>query len=642
MSVKIKQYSLNENEFIVNREIDLYDAEMDTTELITDFHSNSVTGEMAIALPFLNDDGGIKVYNHSPNNSYIQPVLYDDINNVILSHPFCSAWDSSRNYLYICDTGNNRIVPINHNSGSLLKIIEGLTFPHAIIAGVDNGEIYVKYLIDDTVAIAHIENYNLKNVYMLDEQIILVDNIRDNFLSIINSGAMMAYDYQRKRFWFINGDIISMVDNVNHQLFDFDLSSYLGLSPSGILGLDISQKDGYAYVSYMENSGEYKVIVIFRDNNEVLKSFSLIKGENGFEPNMELLSTTWTWGTNQWGQLGNGTVGVSQSTPVEVLNHTFVQASAGGGFVLARKSDGETWAWGSNSNGKLGIGVSTTFDISTPVKIDGHSFIQVSAGGSHGISIDSNGEAWAWGSNLYGRLGIGTVDQESTPVKISGHSFVKISAGDAHSLAIDSDGKTWAWGHNQYGKLGIGSTDSKSTPVEITNHTFYEISAGTNYSLAIDSNGKTWAWGGNANGELGIGSTTSQSNPVEIVNHSFVKVSAGYRHSLAIDSNGEAWAWGANTAGQLGTGSTTWRSTPVHIANHTFNRISAGQEHSLAIDGDGTAWVWGENTSGKLGIGSTTSKSTPVKIENHTFREIAAYKGHNSLAISFITLLEET
>jgi len=75
----------------------------------------------------------------------------------------------------------------------------------------------------------------------------------------------------------------------------------------------------------------------------------------------------WAWGSNQYGQLGDGTR-IDRSSPVQVAtNTTWTQVSAGPYFTLAVASDGMLWSWGFNNFGELGDGM-TSID---PTRING-------------------------------------------------------------------------------------------------------------------------------------------------------------------------------------------------------------------------------------------------------------------------------
>ena len=99
------------------------------------------------------------------------------------------------------------------------------------------------------------------------------------------------------------------------------------------------------------------------------------------------------------------------NVPVPVSNLTGVVAIAAGGHnwcagghSLALKSDGTVWAWGSNYYGQLGNGTNTDSNVPVPVSnLTG--VVAIAAGGSHSLALKSDGTVWAWGSNDYGQIG---------------------------------------------------------------------------------------------------------------------------------------------------------------------------------------------------------------------------------------------
>ena len=81
--------------------------------------------------------------------------------------------------------------------------------------------------------------------------------------------------------------------------------------------------------------------------------------------------TVWAWGDNNTGQLGDGAAcGKTCTTPVQVSNLTSPTLVTGGYVhALAALPDGTVWAWGSNTYGQLGNG--TTQVATTPVQVTG-------------------------------------------------------------------------------------------------------------------------------------------------------------------------------------------------------------------------------------------------------------------------------
>ncbi|WP_278277590.1 RCC1 domain-containing protein [Anaeromicrobium sediminis] len=354
-----------------------------------------------------------------------------------------------------------------------------------------------------------------------------------------------------------------------------------------------------------------------------------------------------SWGRNNWGQLGIGSFGGSSNTPIKVMSGVTglfnpMAITAGGFHSLAIDPNYKVWTWGRNDNGQLGDGTFTSSNIPVRVsKVTGLSnVIAITAGRLHSLAIDCNGQAWGWGGTFFGELGDGTSgpgQDMNTPVQVSESTglsnVIAIAAGGFHSLAIDCSGQPWAWGRNWFGQLGNGTSGPgviSSTPVQVSGlSNVIAISAGSAHSLAIDCSGQPWAWGRNNNGQLGNNTTTDSNTPVQVSGLTdVVAISAGggrnsvddpFGHSLAIDSAGQAWAWGLNNWGQLGDGSNSDSDIPVQVSGLTdVIAISAGGGHSLAIDSNGRVWAWGLNSSGQLGDGNFTNSDTPIQISGGT------------------------
>jgi IPT/TIG domain/Regulator of chromosome condensation (RCC1) repeat len=174
------------------------------------------------------------------------------------------------------------------------------------------------------------------------------------------------------------------------------------------------------------------------------------------------------WGENEWGQLGNGTSRNHSDLPVAVSGLTDVTAvAAGTGHSLALLSNGTVVAWGSNQYGELGDGTEVESDV--PVAVGGLSGVaDIAAGGTHSLALLDDGRVMAWGSNVFGELGDGTFSGPQTcsegafqgscsdvPVAVrSLRGVTAIAAGLGHSLALLGDGTVMAWGSNDSGELG--------------------------------------------------------------------------------------------------------------------------------------------------------------------------------------------
>ncbi|CCH80023.1 exported hypothetical protein [Nostocoides japonicum T1-X7] len=180
------------------------------------------------------------------------------------------------------------------------------------------------------------------------------------------------------------------------------------------------------------------------------------------------------WGDNHSGELGNGTT-TNSSVPVTVtgLDAGVASISAGTAKTCAVLTSGAARCWGSNDHGQLGNG--TTSDSSVPVTVTGLNagVASISAGYGHTCAVLSSGAAKCWGYNFFGQLGNGTTNDISAPVPIPvpvtglGAGVASIIAGYVQSCAVLTSGAADCWGYNSAGQLGNGTTNDSSVPVPV-------------------------------------------------------------------------------------------------------------------------------------------------------------------------------
>ncbi len=358
-------------------------------------------------------------------------------------------------------------------------------------------------------------------------------------------------------------------------------------------------------------------------------------------------ATGLAWGSNAYGQFGNGTL-TNSPTPVPVSNLSGLTAVAGGGgHSLWLKSDGTVWASGLNNVGQLGSGgayPNCPASSTTPVQVSSLSGVAAIAGGfTHSVALKSDGTVWVWGEGLDGEMGNGVVARSCTPVQSNISGVVAIAAGDFHNVALKSDGTVWAWGFNINGQLGNGTSSGSAVPVQVSNLSgVVAIAAGGDNGMAVKSDGTAWVWGQGTDGELGNGTTTNSSTPVQVSNLSGVaRVASGIfaPSVLALKTDGTVWAWGSGATGQLGNGTTSSSTTPVQVSGLSgITAIGGGEGFHLALKSDGTVWAWGAIA----GNGALTSSLTPVQVSNLSGATgIAAGRGF-SLAIGVFTAVPLT
>ena len=345
------------------------------------------------------------------------------------------------------------------------------------------------------------------------------------------------------------------------------------------------------------------------------------------------------WGSNVYGQLGNGDGGINkkESTPVAVLALTeAVDIAAGYRHTCALLSTGGVKCWGYNGNGQLGDGDGGSTTQYTPVAVSGLTdAVAIAAGHKHTCALLSTGGAKCWGSDSNGQLGDGDSNTDkNTPVDVSGLTgAVAIAAGGdpigGHTCALLNTSRVKCWGYNLYGQLGNGEggfNTEKTTPVDVPGlGGVVAIAAGGAHTCAVLNTTGVKCWGGNNYGQLGNAGASLQTTPVDVLDLiEAVAIAAGRYHTCALLSTGGVKCWGSNNNGQLGNGDGGFNkkeSTPVDVvvdAAGTLLKnavaIAAGEYHTCAVLSTGQAKCWGLNSSGQLGDGTNLEENTPVDV----------------------------
>ena len=368
--------------------------------------------------------------------------------------------------------------------------------------------------------------------------------------------------------------------------------------------------------------------------------------------------TLWTWGYNEFGQLGHGDT-TNRSAPVQVGSATdWASVVCGGHFTLARKQNGDLHSCGLNTSGCLGLGDTTNRDTFQDV---GFACRSMAAGNQHCLAVTSDGELYSWGASTNGALGRAKLNfSGGGPVAITSSVTGQTSGASAAVLSVTLTSGSWAAStaagylivENVVGTFSAGELASPSgatlsaityvtspqlSPTRVGSGANWEAVAvgpgygsGLGHSLALTDAGDLYSFGRNDLGQLGVGDTTNRFSLTQVAG-TWVSVSAGSPgFSLAIKDDGTLWAWGDRSDGCLGDGSTSGAATsPQQVGSATnWLSVSCGSDvfgsgvggHLIAVNSAGELWGWGFQRYGRLGNGAdlNSANSSPTQIGSDT------------------------
>ena len=163
------------------------------------------------------------------------------------------------------------------------------------------------------------------------------------------------------------------------------------------------------------------------------------------------------WGYTEFGQVGNGKFGIDdrQTTPAKIMENV-AAVSTGGTNTAAITTGGDLYCWGTNDWGQIGNG--TLAQQVTPVKV--LSNVASMTIGITSSATTKNGDLYCWGENGTGKVGNGKSDLSYDGIDPVGNSLVATSPikvlgnvaafmfSDEKSAAITKNGDLYHWGNN--------------------------------------------------------------------------------------------------------------------------------------------------------------------------------------------------
>ena len=294
----------------------------------------------------------------------------------------------------------------------------------------------------------------------------------------------------------------------------------------------------------------------------------------------------------------------------------FLQVAQGPTHACAIGADHQTYCWGSNTYGQLGDG--TTTDRAVPTPIDSEIFLEIAVGPTHSCGVAAmSGTLHCWGSDANGQLGVGGSSElcsgvpcRTRPAWVQLPTYaVAVDAGGTSgagaTCAITNDGRVFCWGTRAHGILGDGAAvagDDVAEPQPIASgHRFMDIAVGGAHACAVTNGRRLYCWGANASGQRGTNDGSADvSTPVEVTatDGPVEAVVAGLAHTCARLWHGGVQCWGSNSVTQgspAGTESRAVVQVPKDVTgSRTFVDIAASDDRTCGITTTDEVVCWGD------------------------------------------------
>lgn len=347
------------------------------------------------------------------------------------------------------------------------------------------------------------------------------------------------------------------------------------------------------------------------------------------------------WGSNEYGQLGDGTHFTS-AVPVAVagLDRPVIGIAAAAATTCVVLADRTVRCFGSNEMNRLGLGASPARPV--PGELAGLlGFPSVLSTGHATTCLVVDGSALCLGNNWVGQVGDGTRSNRRIPTPVIGlpGAVTSIDAGAGHTCAVLAGGEVFCWGEGTQGQLGNGSLTSSPTPIQASLLApAVAVSAGDAHTCARSAAGGVTCWGAGGQGELGDGGTSVSTVPVQPTGLAagVIQVEAAAQFSCALRANGGVQCWGSNYEGRLGVGAAPFglRDVPTDVFGLTTGvaSIALGATHACAVMVSGELRCWGSNRSGQLSlpVNDVVSRYVPESVPGigAGVRQVAAGGAH--------------
>jgi alpha-tubulin suppressor-like RCC1 family protein len=317
------------------------------------------------------------------------------------------------------------------------------------------------------------------------------------------------------------------------------------------------------------------------------------------------------FGSDMYGQIGDGTAGMPPSPTPYLLSIADVRVVGAGGSHSCVATPTQLFCWGDNGEERIGVSSGLALHPSpTEVTALSAAPTDLALGTNYTCALVSD-RVFCWGANDVGQLGNGTTAMEQpTPTEVTGlgGTPVQIAAYSTHTCARLSSGHVECWGENGNGELGVGDTTDRASPTRVPGiDDAVQIATGSTHTCALRASGVVECWGLNTSGELGDGTEVSHNTPAPVMSlpDAVLQIALGSAHTCARTAS-EVFCWGNNFFGQTGHDIIdSYLTTPQPTGLGAVGEVAAGGWHTCVRVAGTTVRCFGRDEVGQLGRGTT-------------------------------------
>ena len=295
-----------------------------------------------------------------------------------------------------------------------------------------------------------------------------------------------------------------------------------------------------------------------------------------------------------------------------------------GGLIAAGRghscvlSDGRVACWGSNDYGQLGDGPRNRASSQASSPAD-YAFSQVSAGWNHTCGLTTGDEIVCWGSNSTGQLGDGTTQPRNAPVRINSTASFRLVQHRArtHVCRVELPDRLLLGVEHRWpaGRRDAATPEFARQRGEIPGQVT-DLTVGRYHTCALTRNGEAWCWG-QERIRAAWRRLIRRREPADAREvRRAVREHQRRARRIPAPSRGERRVvlGKEQPTGSSGFSGAASCSTPHAVTTTAqFSTISAGLTFTCARGKESSAWCWGYNNYGQLGDGTLASRTVPPR-----------------------------